>query len=98
MIVSNEPGYYAKDDFGIRIESHLLVVPSSIPEFLELETISRLPIDPALVDFQKLSREERHWLAGYHRTVLRDLAPLLDRPALQWLESVVRSFAQVDPV
>jgi Xaa-Pro aminopeptidase len=96
MIVSNEPGYYAKDDFGIRIESHLVVVPASIPQFLELETISRLPIDPELVDFQRLSRAERHWLANYHRTVLQDLEPLLDRSALQWLETLVRSFAQND--
>jgi Xaa-Pro aminopeptidase len=96
MIVTNEPGYYASDDFGIRLESHMIVVPSSIPDFLEFDTISRLPIDPALVDFQRLSRQERRWLAGYHRRLLRDLEPLLDTPSLQWLRNFVDPFVQAD--
>jgi Xaa-Pro aminopeptidase len=96
MIMTNEPGYYARDDFGVRIESHMIVVPSSIPDFLEFDTISRLPVDPALVDFQRLSREERRWLARYHRTVLRDLEPLLDAPSLQWLRALVDPFLKVD--
>lgn len=96
MIVSNEPGYYADGDFGIRIESHLVTVPSSMPGFLEFDTISRLPIDPSLVDFQRLSPAELHWLASYHRTVLQDLEPLLDAPSLQWLQGFIEPFLQED--
>lgn len=93
MIVTNEPGYYADGDFGVRIESHMIVVASRHPNFLEFETISRLPIDPRLVDFERLSLSERRWLASYHRTVLHDLEPLLDASCAAWLRELVRTFS-----
>lgn len=92
MIVTNEPGYYAAGDFGLRIESHMVVVPSRHPGFLVFETISRLPIDPRLVDFELLSRVERAWLADYHRTVLSDMESLLDADAATWLRGLVQTF------
>jgi Xaa-Pro aminopeptidase len=92
MIVTNEPGYYVADDFGMRIESHMVVVASRYEDFLEFETISRLPIDPELVDFALLSRAERNWLAEYHRTVRTDLMQLLDPTAATLLESWVQRF------
>lgn len=92
MIVSNEPGFYSSDDFGLRIESHMVVVPSRYENFLEFETISRLPIDPALVDFERLSRLERQWLADYHGTVLNDLDDLLDEASATWLRALVDTF------
>ncbi len=93
MIVSNEPAYYAPGDFGVRLETNMLIVQSSTPSFLEFETLSRLPIDPRLVDFSRLSNEERQWLAVYHRSVLRDLEALLDRPSAEWLKSCVEKFS-----
>jgi Xaa-Pro aminopeptidase len=92
MIVTNEPGYYAAGDFGLRIESHMAVIASAHPGFLEFETISRLPIDPRLVDFERLEPAERHWLAEYHRRVLDDVGPLLDGASLGWLQRIVRAF------
>lgn len=93
MIVTNEPGYYADGDFGVRIESHMMVVTSQHPNFVEFETISRLPIDPRLVDFTRLSLSERQWLANYHRTVLHDLEPLFDASCAAWLRAIVQAFA-----
>lgn len=95
MIVTNEPGYYAVGDFGLRIESHMIVVKSPRhPDFLEFETISRLPIDPHLVDFRCLSNDERQWLATYHRTVLQDLEPLLDESSAAWLRALAQAFCE----
>lgn len=91
MVVTNEPGYYVAGDFGLRIESHMVAVASRHPNFIEFETISRLPIDPRLVDFERLSPAERHWLADYHRTVLKDLAPLLDTGSAAWLRALVQT-------
>jgi Xaa-Pro aminopeptidase len=96
MIITNEPGYYAPGDFGLRIESHMITVPSHHANFVEFETISRLPIDPCLVDFDRLTGTERRWLADYHRTVLQDLEPLLDPPSAEWLHRVVEAFVQTD--
>lgn len=94
MIVSNEPGFYSPDDFGLRIESHMVVVASRYANFLEFETISRLPIDPALVDFGRLSLLERQWLAAYHCTVLNDLEGLLNESSATWLRAVVDTFVR----
>jgi Xaa-Pro aminopeptidase len=92
MIVTNEPAYYASGDFGIRIESHMIVVPAQYPGFLELETISRLPIDPELIDFGRLSREERRWLAAYHHQIGEDVGPRLDAATAEWLRGVIAAF------
>jgi Xaa-Pro aminopeptidase len=92
MILTNEPGYYVPGDFGLRIESHMVVVPSPFPGFVEFETISRLPIDPQLVDFDQLLPAERGWLARYHREVLHDLEPRLDRHSAGWLRTLVQNF------
>jgi Xaa-Pro aminopeptidase len=94
MIVTNEPGYYAVGDFGLRIESHMVVAASSHRGFIEFEIISRLPIDPRLVDFAQLTQVERTWLAKYHRQVLADLGSLLDEPTLRWLQDATRTFAK----
>lgn len=99
MIVTNEPGYYSPGDFGLRIESHMVVIASRHPNFVEFETISRLPIDPRLVDFDRLSLSERQWLADYHRTVLQDLEPLLDVSSSAWLRVIVQAFVRAgEPV
>ncbi|WP_203171069.1 M24 family metallopeptidase [Steroidobacter gossypii] len=94
MIITNEPGYYVDRDFGVRIESHMIVVPSRYSNFLEFDTISRLPIDPRLVDLERLSPTERHWLGEYHRTVLRDIEPLLDVQSAAWLRTFVQPFIE----
>ncbi|RWO93068.1 MAG: M24 family metallopeptidase [Mesorhizobium sp.] len=93
MLITNEPGYYAADDFGVRIESHMVVVAAPQAGFAGFDTISRLPIDPKLIDWSRLDARERGWLADYHRTVLADVGPLLDSVPLEWLSGVAAAFA-----
>lgn len=93
VLITNEPGYYAADDFGVRIESHMVVVAAPQAGFAGFDTISRLPIDPKLIDFLRLDAGERRWLADYHRTILADVGPLLDPMSLEWLSGVVAAFA-----
>jgi Xaa-Pro aminopeptidase len=94
MILTNEPGYYASDDFGMRIESHMVSVPSQYAGFLEFETISRFPIDPRLVDFARLSAAEMRWLAAYHQSVLREVGALVDASASSWLRQLVGVYVE----
>jgi Xaa-Pro aminopeptidase len=89
MIVTNEPGYYAAGDFGLRIEREMTVVESRYPGFLEFETISRVPMEPKLIDFDCLSPVEKRWLTEYHHTVLQDLEPRLDSVSAAWLRALV---------
>jgi Xaa-Pro aminopeptidase len=89
MIISNEPGYYKAEHFGIRIENLVLVESRSITgaegDYLGFETLTFAPIDTALIDIELLDRDERQWLNDYHSAVRTKVAPLLEGEALTWL-------------
>ncbi len=89
MILSDEPGFYATGEYGIRLENLLLVVPSAIPgaakPFLEFETLTLAPFDRALVDAALLTAAERDWLNAYHARVLAEVGPAVDDATAAWL-------------
>lgn len=93
QILSNEPGYYAQGDFGVRVESHIVTVPSRHAGYLEFETISMLPIDPRLIDPALLTPDEAQWLADYHAGLVAGLDGLLDDVAAPWLGAIAEEFA-----
>ena len=49
MILSNEPGYYKKNKFGIRIENLIYVKKKLIKFFFE--NLTMVPIDKDLINF-----------------------------------------------
>jgi Xaa-Pro aminopeptidase len=75
MVLSNEPGYYAAGEYGIRIESLVLVVEKMRDAagrvFLGFETLTRVPIDVRLVEDTLLSERERAWLREYNAWAVR---------------------------
>ena len=97
MILSNEPGYYAPGEFGIRIENLLLVVRKDIEgaerEMLGFETISFAPIDVRPVDKAMLSAEEIAWIDAYHADVRAKLSDRLDVATRGWLEGATAAMA-----
>ena len=58
MILSNEPGFYKKNDFGIRIEN--LVFIKKIKSKLLFENLTMAPIDIDLINFKMLDKEEKN--------------------------------------
>jgi Xaa-Pro aminopeptidase len=91
MIVSNEPGYYKPNAYGIRIESLVIVVEKGIPEggerpLLGFETLTQAPIDTTLVDPAMLTPHERAWLNTYHAQVRETLLPYLSAEEGAWLK------------
>lgn len=96
MVLSNEPAYYAEGDFGIRIESHMVVVPSKYEGYLEFETLSRLPIDPRLVNVDLLSQSDKRWLSQYHQKIARDYTNELDQQTANWLANLVSFYTSFD--
>ncbi len=90
MILSNEPGYYKTDGFGIRIENLELVVAADIPgaerPMNKFEALTLAPIDRRLVDLALMSGDELGWLNDYHARVRREVYPLLDEATKVWLE------------
>ena len=93
MIISNEPGYYAADEYGIRIESLVAVVErkKNGRTMLAFETLTLAPIDVQLIDVGMLESHERNWLNQYHRRVYDAHASHLNGDALKWLTQVTRA-------
>ena len=85
MILSNEPGYYEEDAYGIRIEN-LILVKEGEGDQLSFETITLAPFDRTLIDVSFLNDEERHWVDQYHARVNETLSPLLDDEHQAWLK------------
>lgn len=90
MILSNEPGYYKTDGFGIRIENLELVVAADIEgaerPMNAFETLTLAPIDRRLIDVAMLSRDELDWLNAYHARVRAEVRPALDEATQIWLD------------
>src|SRR5690606_33231055 len=96
MITSNEPGLYRPGRWGIRIENLVLAVAdqsTEFGEFLRFETLTLCPIDTRCIDAAVMRPDEIEWLDGYHAEVRRRLSPLLQGPALAWLQARTRPFA-----
>jgi Xaa-Pro aminopeptidase len=90
MILSNEPGYYKTDAYGIRIENLELVCEVKIEggekPMNGFETLTLAPIDRRLIDVALLSTDERAWLDAYHARVRNEIYPLVDEATKVWLD------------
>jgi len=98
MILSNEPGYYREDAFGIRIENLLVVeeappLPGADPQrkMLSFRTLTFAPIDLRLVDTAMLSAGEREWLNAYHAEVRTLIGTRVSGAARDWLTQATRA-------
>ena len=58
MILSNEPGYYLKNHYGIRIENLIYVKKEKNRKCFKNLTLA--PIDKDLIDFKQLSKSEKN--------------------------------------
>lgn len=88
MTVTDEPGLYLADRFGVRIENTLLIresLTTEFGEFLEMESLTLCPIDKTPIDRSLLLPEEVEWLDRYHQTVFDRLSPYLDDEERAWL-------------
>jgi Xaa-Pro aminopeptidase len=89
MILSNEPGFYLPDHYGIRLENLLLVQAADIPgaqkPFLRFETLTLAPFDRRLLKPALMTAQEREWLDTYHARVLRTVGPFLGEAEQAWL-------------
>ena len=87
MIVSNEPGYYKKGGFGIRIENLLYV--EKVREKLKFENLTLAPIDKDLIDFKQLDNNEKNYLFNYHLNIYSKLSKYLNNSEKRWLASFI---------
>ncbi|MCS0024931.1 aminopeptidase P family protein [Vibrio antiquarius] len=88
MVLSNEPGYYRADAFGIRIENLELVVETPTNgdfPVLSFESLTRCPIDKRNINVDMLTRPELAWLNDYHQKVWDEISPLVEGDVKEWL-------------
>lgn len=90
MIISNEPGYYKNGEYGIRIES-LMLVKQDKNRFLYMETLSLAPIERRLILVKLLTQDERKWLNEYHKKVYLKLSPHLNSQEKIWLRTKTKA-------
>ena len=93
MIVSNEPGFYKTDGYGIRIENLQFVheprhIEGGERAMLGFETLTFAPIDRRLIDADLLSTGERDWVDAYHGEVWDKISPLVEGDVKSWLKDV----------
>ena len=84
MVVSNEPGYYEKNKFGIRIENLIYVKKEKRKKFFENLTLA--PIDKELIDKHVLSKKEKNWLNSYHHKVYKNLKGSMNKIEIKELK------------
>ncbi|MEP4147365.1 MAG: aminopeptidase P family protein [Halioglobus sp.] len=89
MIVSNEPGYYRDDCYGIRCENLVVVREADTAgetAVYEFEALTLVPFDRRLLDHSLLTDAESAWIDAYHAQVSEQIAPLLEGAEKDWLE------------
>ncbi len=86
MILSNEPGYYKLNEYGIRIEN-LIIVKEDKNNNLYFENISWCPIEKDLINKNLLSKIEIEWINKYHLEVYNIFKKDLSIEELNWLRS-----------
>ena len=87
MVLSNEPGFYKKNEFGIRIEN--LVFIKKIKSKLIFENLTMAPIDTDLINFKMLNKTEKNYLFKYHFDVYNNISPYLNKNEKKWLAKLI---------
>ena len=87
MILSNEPGYYKKGSYGIRIEN--LVFVKKVKKKIFFENLTLAPIEKDLINFNLLTKLEKNYLFKYHLDVYSKLSKYLSPNERKWLASYI---------
>lgn len=93
MVVSNEPGLYRTNQYGIRIENIIVVQAAGSNEFgrfLEFDNLTLFPYDLNAIDVNMLSKREKAYINVYHKRVYDLLSSQLDPEIQTWLKAKTR--------
>jgi len=87
MILSNEPGFYKKNHFGIRIENLLYVKKNQ--NNLHFENLTLAPIEKDLINYNLLDKTEKDYLFKYHLNIYAKYSTFLSKKERKWLASLI---------
>ena len=96
MVLSNEPGYYRANEFGIRLENLVYVRPCEAlagieREIFEFDALTMIPMDSRLIEKSLLTDAEITWFNDYHQLVWTTLSPLMQGDELSWLKHATKA-------
>ncbi len=87
MIISNEPGYYKKGQYGIRIEN--LVFIKKYRNDIFFENLTLAPIEKDLINYDLLTKNEKDYLFKYHLKIYSTFSKFLNLQERKWLASLI---------
>jgi Xaa-Pro aminopeptidase len=87
MILSNEPGYYKKGQFGIRIENLIFIKKNK--KNLYFENLTLAPIEKDLINYNLLTSSEKDYLFRYHLEIYTTYSKFLNLKERKWLASLI---------
>ncbi|ANQ09978.1 Peptidase [Plasmodium coatneyi] len=93
MVLSNEPGFYLENKFGIRIENMQYVISkkkTDSTEFYSFEDLTLYPYEKKLFDYSILTTEEIKDINEYHDNIRKTLLPRLKEKPSEYGEGVVK--------
>ena len=93
MVISNEPGIYLEDKFGIRHENLVLCCKgekNSYGQFMHFENLTMVPFDRNAIDRSLLSEKDIARLNAYHKQVYETLAPRMTEEEQEWLAEMTK--------
>ena len=96
-LLSNEPGYYEEGEYGIRIENVMFVKESGTSyngkNFLEFETVTKVPFCKKLIDVSMLTKNEKTWINAYHQQVWNELSGSFAKNSVEynWLKKETKA-------
>ena len=94
MITSDEPGYYAENEFGIRHENLIVckkAEKTAYGQFMKFESLTMVPFDLEGIDPTQMEAGERVLLNQYHALVYEIISPYLDEDEKSWLKEVTQA-------
>ena len=90
MTITNEPGIYTENEFGIRIENHLYVkeaFKTEYAQFLCFEVLNFCPLGTKSLEINLLTEEEKSWINEYNEKCRELILPHLGAEEASWLIS-----------
>ena len=87
MILSNEPGFYKKNHFGIRIEN--LIYAKETKRSFNFENLTLAPLEKDLINYELLNKTEKNYLFKYHLNIYSEFSNLLNKKERKWLATLI---------
>ena len=84
-VISNEPGFYLKGRFGIRLENMIYV--EKLKNEICFKNLTMVPFDKKLINFKILTKKEKDYLINYNLKIYSNVEKYLNYQEKFWLLS-----------